>query len=313
MTAKTEEIHEDSKGLFNGLCEIKSIALLAAQQSTKRKESSDKLLARFTMSESGEEAEFNDEMQGEEEEEEEEEREQDEANDGKRAARKSVTSYAEDDGDDDDEDDDSEDDIPLASLAKRIKETAKATRKNGSNKKPPAKKASAKKPAPPVKKSSNVSSSSTDKKYEFASAALYQSECLKGLLIQRLLCRWWYAYEWPDPATLPTKPPENYDTLDGFPGVYVCTGGDEVGKLLDMRDKNACPSFRNFANKPSSELQTLLLKALKNQKAQLVEHEGSGTALEKELDGLIKWTTKVDTNKAEKECVKVLKASKLKL
>jgi hypothetical protein len=175
-----------------------------------------------------------------------------------------------------------------------------------------------------ARSSSNVSNSSSgaNKKYEFISAALYQTESLKGLLIQRLLCRWWYAYQWPDPATLPNKPPKNYDPLSGFPGVYVCTQGDEVGKLMDLRDKSQCPSFQNFVQKPAAELQELLLKALENQKAQLIQHDGlveqddsssssTTVALLKELNGLIKWTKKVDPKKAEKEVSKVLKASNL--
>ena len=263
---------------------------------------------------SSEEEEFNDAM---EEDEEGEEEEEEENGDRKRAAKKN-TSYAEDD-DDDDSDDDSDDDIPLAALAAKVKKNATPVKKtNGAKTKAPAKKASAsKKPAPPSRKSSNVSSSggggSSDKTYEFASAALYQSESMKGLLIQRLLCRWWYAYTWPDSTSLPAKPPKHYDALDGFPGVYVCTEGDQVGQLLDLRDKEQCPSFRNLARKPSAELRELLLKALENQKAQLVEHEGAGTPLEKELNGLLKWATKLDPTKADREALKVLKASKLEI
>ena len=262
------------------------------------------------------EAEFNDEMM--EEEEEEEELEADEAEEDEeepsgrqRAARKSV-SYAEEDGDDDDSDDDSDDDIPLAALAAKAKKVKKETPKKRTNGAKQPKKSSTQKPPPPARKISNTSNTS-DKKYEFASAALYQSESLKGLLIQRLLCRWWYAYTWPDPATLPVTPPKNYDTLDGFPGVYVCTQGDEVGKLMDMRDMTQCPSFRNFANKPAAELQKLLLKALENQKKQVLEHEGPESSVLPELEKLVKWTTKLDPNKAEKEATKVLKAAKLTL
>lgn len=269
-----------------------------------------------TMSESSEE-EFSMKDDGDEEEEEEEEgeeQEEEEEGDRKRSARKSIASYAED-SDNDDDDDDSEDDIPLSQLAASAKKTAKKPATNG-KKKTPAKKAAASKKAPaPARKSSNVStaSSSGDKTYRFPSAALYQTESLKGLLIQRLLCRWWYAYQWPDPASLPAKPPKNYDALGGYTGVYVCTSGDNVGKIKDLRDKSQCPSFANFASKPASELKELLLKALQNQQTQLIEHEGEGTAQEKELKEMIKWTTKLDPAKADKEAVKVLKASKLKL
>lgn len=264
------------------------------------------------MSESSEEEEFNDATMEEEEEEEEDELEQldddrEEEQDRKRSAKTNM-SYNEEEINESESD--SDDDIPLSALAAKATKKPAPKASNGKGKPPAAKKVSLKKPAPPAKKTSSVSS---DKKYEFASAALYQSESLKGLLIQRLLCRWWYAYAWPDPTSLPAIPPKHYDSLDGFPGVYVCTEGDEVGKLLDLRDKDQCPSFRNFANKSSSELKDLLLKALENQKAQLAEHGGEGSALEKELQGLIKWATKVNADKADKEALKVLKASKLKL
>eukprot|EP00977_Amphora_coffeiformis_P005394 scaffold1147_cov172-Amphora_coffeaeformis.AAC.23 len=256
------------------------------------------------MSESSEEEEFNEDAMEEDEDEELQEDGEEGEGDRKRSAKKN-TSYNEDS-----EDSDSDDDIPLSELAAKAKKKPASKASNGKTAKTPAKKATSKKAPPPAKKTSSVSS---DKTYEFASDALYQSECLKGMLIQRLLCRWWYAYDWPDPTSLPAKPPKHYDALDGFPGVYVCTEGGDVGKLIDLRDKEKCPSFRNFANKPSSDLKDLLLKALENQKAKLVEHDGEGTALEKELQGLVKWATKLDPNKADKEALKVLKASKLKL
>jgi hypothetical protein len=238
--------------------------------------------------------------------------------------RRSVTkpvSYADpgDDDDDDDDDDDSEDDIPLAALAAKMKQTNGKSKTNGSSKKSsPATKKKKVTKAPPPKKAPSVattssSSSSGNKTYEFASDALYQSESLKGLLIQRLLCRWWYAYEWPDRKTLPATPPPHYDPLEGFPGVYVCTHGDDVGKLLDRRDPTRTPSFSNFVRKPAAQLQTLLLQALGKQKALLEADVRESTAEEKELQTLIKWATKVNPDKADKEAAKVLKASRLKL
>jgi hypothetical protein len=203
------------------------------------------------------------------------------------------------------EDDDDDDDLPLAAL------------KGPSPKK---KKAPAKKKATTSKKKKTASSTSTSSStvttngnYQSPSAALYGSNCQKGQLIQKLLCRWWYAIEWPDPATLPEKSPKYYDRLDGFPGVYVCTKGDEVGKIMDLRDKEKCPCFNNFAKMSSEELQKLLLKALEAQKAQLVKLEGTGTATESELNAMIKWATKLKPASADKEAVKVLKAAKLSL
>jgi hypothetical protein len=237
-----------------------------------------------------------------------------------RAAKKSKPNYAEESSDEDD------DDIPLAALAsnkkptngdkKRPSATKKATptkAKGTKTKKSPATKEKKKKPAAASKASVSSTPKSGNDSYQSPSAALYGTECQKGLLIQRLLCRWWFAIQWPDPASIPSKPPQHYDALDGFPGVYVCTEGEDVGKIMDVRDKDKCPSFKNFAKKSSEELQQLLLDALQNQKKELVKVDGPGTPTEQELDSLIKWATKLKASTAEKEAAKVLKASKLTL
>ena len=215
-----------------------------------------------------------------------------------RRGSKAPVSYAEDD---DDDDDDSEDDIPLAALAPK--------KKTASPKKPAAAK-KAKKPAKRAKTTAS-STATTSSKYDSASAALYGTQCVKGLLIQRLLCRWWFAITWPSPDCIPSQPPEFHDSLDGFPGVYVCTQGENVGTILDLRNKDMCPSFQNFAKKDAQQLKEWLLQALQGQKEELVKHEGPGTPTEVELDKLLKWTTKVNPGKADKEATTVLQAAGL--
>ena len=112
---------------------------------------------------------------------------------------------------------------------------------------------------------------------------------------------------------MPDKPPPNHDKMDGFPGVYVCTKGDEVGTINDLRDKSKAPNFNNFAKMKSEELKTLLVKAIKEQKRQLIEAEGEGTTTEKELDTMLKWTEKLNAAKADKEAQTILKAGKFSL
>jgi hypothetical protein len=119
-------------------------------------------------------------------------------------------------------------------------------------------------------------------------------------------CR--YATEWPENASLPASPPKNYDALDGFPGVYIGTSGEDVGTVLDLRGKSKAPSFANYFQMPSSDLKVLLLKALQEQRRQLVEAEGPGTSTERDIDQLLKWASKVNADKADKEAAKVLKA-----
>ena len=213
----------------------------------------------------------------------------------------------EEDDDEDDDDDSSEDeDMPLSALKG---ESPKKKKKPAPKKKQPAKK---KAKAKTTKKSTpKASSSSSSTKYSSASAAFYGSKCAKGLLIQRLLCRWWYAINWPDTSKIPESPPKNCDALDGFPGVYICTAGDDVGKIIDYRNKDDAPSFENLAKKSSEELQELLIKALDEQKRQLIDAEGTGNETEKELNNLLKWAKKVKAKTADKDGEKVLKKLKL--
>jgi len=212
----------------------------------------------------------------------------------------------EEEEEDEGDDSDSDDDIPLAQLKKSSPKKSKSPAPKKKKKATPAKKKAKEAPV--------AAAPSKSKNYLSASAALYESDCKKGLMIQKLLCRWWYAVTWPDPSALPNKPPKHYDPMEGFEGVYVCTSGDKVGHILDLRDREACPSFRNYAQKSSQELKELLLKALEEQKRQLIEAEGSGTATEKEINDDIKWLTKkVKPDEADAEAKKVLKAAKLKL
>lgn len=117
---------------------------------------------------------------------------------------------------------------------------------------------------------------------------------------------------WPD-ASIIDNVPKNCDKFDGFPGVFVVTKGDEVGKIIDKRDQSTSPCFRNMALKSSEELKELLLKATEEQRKMLIEHEGEGTQTELDLKGLEKWVQKVNANTADKEAEKVLKAGNIKL
>lgn len=80
--------------------------------------------------------------------------------------------------------------------------------------------------------------------------AFYETD--KGEMVQNLLCRWWYAMEWPKESDLQpvrfylkwkqyvcvfrkrelivfycsrgcAQAPEGYEMLDGYKGVYICT------------------------------------------------------------------------------------------
>lgn len=237
------------------------------------------------------------------------------------------------DEDDDEEEDyasDSSEDAPLSALKtkkEKEKKKKKATKdKKAKAKAKPAKKSTSAKKAPPKKKATTATKkkkAATAKKnkllkaaasitYSCASSELY-AMCDKGKLIQSILSRWWYAYEWPDPKDLPPQTPKGYDALDGFPGMYICTEGGDVGKFMDKRNHAKSPSFNNFAKKSSEELKNMLLTAITKQMKKLVENEGEGTDTEKGLKALEKWAMKLNCTKADKDAEKVLKAKRLKI
>lgn len=268
------------------------------------------------MSSSEQEAEFDDDSEVVEEEEDEDDQEEDDDDDDapisgtKRKSRTSTSKpivYADDCSDDED---DSDDDMPLASLKSSPKK-AKAPTKKDTKKEGAKKKAPVAKPLTIAAAATNTTTTKADK-YTSVSEAFYNSGCKKGLMVQRLLARWWYAMDWPVAKDL-KDPPPLYDALDGFPGVYVCTDGDKVGHIHDMRDSKKAPCFTNMAKKSAEELKGLLLKALEQQKVELIRSEGKGTSTEKEIDDMIKETNKINSDKADKEAATLLKAGKLTL
>lgn len=136
---------------------------------------------------------------------------------------------------------DSDDDKPLMELIKKRKAQVSAEAiANGQKLKvkeeaPASKKVkvessstSSKKPVVKEEKSSSSKSSSSSKPSSSRStsnsgqysADFYETD--KGMMTQRLLCRWWYAITWPRPEDI-RSPPAGYESLDGFPGVFICT------------------------------------------------------------------------------------------
>lgn len=195
-------------------------------------------------------------------------------------------------------DEDSEDEISLAALRRSIK-------KEGSSRTAPAKKRIKRESPRPARATVSGGSSSGGVPVRrsggggTAWSAFY--ETTKGELVQKLLCRWWYTMEWPGPCDAPDG---DYLELDGFRGVYICASGDEIGKIIDKRDMSTCPNMKNFSRMGVQELKDKLCAALRAQKLVLQEKEGPGTRLESELDRDLRWASRVDAPKADKEAIK---------
>ncbi|RLN94616.1 hypothetical protein BBJ28_00013428 [Nothophytophthora sp. Chile5] len=167
-------------------------------------------------------------------------------------------------------DSDSDDDIPISGLARRKKmkvETAVPVRSST-----------------PTRASPRSTPRKTKKRV--IKIKIRQQECteelyetLKGRLTQELLCRWWYAVQWPP--------------------VKQHTHGEDMGSILDTRSAVGKPSFLHFFAMSSEELQKLLLRAYDKQMEVLVEHE--------ELQKARASAARISPEKADRGVRKVLK------
>lgn len=132
----------------------------------------------------------------------------------------------------------------------------------------------------------------------------FYEETQKGLLVQRLLVRWWYAIEWPKADEI-GQPPDGYESLDGFVGVYISTKSDSLGTIVDLRNKDNCPSLANLCAWPSARLKETLELAYAKQMEVLAEHEGEDCKLYRSLKAELKEVRKIDCDKADKEARKI--------
>jgi len=74
-----------------------------------------------------------------------------------------------------------------------------------------------------------------------------------------------------------------------------------MGKLHDNRNAKTCPNLKNLMSKPSEELCSLLKVALETQKAKLIEAEGPSSPHEDSINKDLRWLSKVNAAKADKE------------
>ena len=147
-----------------------------------------------------------------------------------------------------------------------------------------------------------TSSSSTTarKKYE-----VYYEDTKKGLIVQNLLIRWWYAYSWPNPDEYTGDVPPGYEEMEGMKGVFVSMNLEDLGKIVDLRDKKMCPSLKNMSAKPAAELKELCIKAYEGQIAEIIKIEGKEDTpniitLKKEMRHI----SRIDPDEADMEAKK---------
>lgn len=125
---------------------------------------------------------------------------------------------------------DSDDDRPISELIKKRLPTFKPATgdRNKDKEAEPAPKKVKAETSTKVKAEKNDDREKPRKSLSSSSASIaarsqaFYTETAKGMLVQRLLVRWWYAIEWPKPEEI-GQPPVGYESLEGFPGVYIST------------------------------------------------------------------------------------------
>ena len=222
------------------------------------------------------------------------------------------------------DEDSSDDEISLADLKKKMKKTAAAKKKKKaaaskkrSRSKKPAKRKKKKKSNTNKAKSTSTgilgtTLISTYKDADGARQTVKLNRLTKQQIVTGVLCRWWYAFDWPTAENLEQARKEmedtkNYREMAGMPGVFICILGEDTGKIIDKRDfkKGIVPSVSSLMKRPSGELLDLWIKALNGQIKALEESEAEDNpklleALNKELKNV----TGANREKIENACVR---------
>jgi len=143
---------------------------------------------------------------------------------------------------------------------------------------------------------------SSSKKSTNSLATEFYSDTTKGMLVQRFLVRWWYSMEWPQIDDIGT-PPAGYEPLEGFIGVFISTKSESLGNIVDLRNKESCPSLRNVSSWSCDKIKLKCIEAYENQMKILKDIEEESTLLNS-LRKELKEVKSIDVQKAEKEAKK---------
>ncbi|CAI5716687.1 unnamed protein product [Hyaloperonospora brassicae] len=195
---------------------------------------------------------------------------------------------------------DSDDDVPISGLVKRHKLKAETEVKQEQVRVSTARSTAPK--STPRKGKKRVIQIKI--RQQECTEELYES--LKGRLAQELLCRWWYAMEWPPVKKLSSKL-HGVQELDGFPGAYIRVKGDDLGSIIDTRSSVGKPSLLHFLAMSSEDLLKLLLRAYDKQMEVLIEHEGPNTPLLKDLQKARASAARINAAKADRSIRGLLK------
>lgn len=89
--------------------------------------------------------------------------------------------------------------------------------------------------------------------------------------------------------------------LPGFPGVFVCIHGGDIGQIADTRDMKTAPTVNNLLKYNCHQLKSMWTTAIKEQMKALTEAEGERACTMPNLRDELKLAEDFDAAKAEKE------------
>ena len=89
--------------------------------------------------------------------------------------------------------------------------------------------------------------------------------------------------------------------LPGFPGVFVCIHGGDIGQIADTRDKKTAPTVNNLLKYNCSQLKSMWITAIKEQMKALTAAEGEKACTLPYLKTELKLAEGFDAAKADKD------------
>ena len=88
--------------------------------------------------------------------------------------------------------------------------------------------------------------------------------------------------------------------MPGFPGIFICVHGSELGMITDTRDMTNAPTVNNLLKKSCKELKQLWKTALTEQMKVLKKEEGEDAVTLPYLEHELKLAEEFDATKEEK-------------
>ena len=89
--------------------------------------------------------------------------------------------------------------------------------------------------------------------------------------------------------------------LPGFPGMFICIHGGDIGQIIDTRDLRNAPTVNNLMKYNCHQLKSLWITALKEQLKALKEAEGKDACTVPYLEHELRVAEEFNPTKGEED------------